>query len=171
MELVLTETAHGQEDVERWVEKRRSQWIRTAYRILRDHDEAEDVVQETLMAVLQRRENIRQIDAYMSRAVDWNAVKRRARLRRNVSLDAVPETHAENRLDALELEQAVDGLPPAQQTIIRLRFYMGLTFAEIGKNLSISMNTAASRCRYALDRMRKLLRPAADIQEGIRHEQ
>jgi RNA polymerase sigma-70 factor (ECF subfamily) len=171
MELVLTETGHGQEDVERWVERRRSQWVRTAYRILRDHDEAEDVVQETLMAVLQRRDNIRKLDAYVSRAVDWNAVKRRARNRRSVSLDVVHEPSDEGRLDPLELEQAVDGLPPAQQTIIRLRFYMGLTFAEIGKNLSISMNTAASRCRYALDRMRKVLRPAADIQEGIRHEQ
>ena len=142
-----------------------------AYRTLRDHEEAEDVVQETLVAVLRQQPNVRQLDAYMSRAVDWNAVKRRARLRRTVSLDNLPETYSENRLDALEVEQAVAGLPPAQQTIIRLRFYMGLTFAEIGKNLSISINTAASRYRYALDRMRKVLRPAADIQERIRHEQ
>ena len=123
------------------------------------------------MAVLRQQGNIRRLDAYMFRAVDWNAVKRRARRRKNVSLDTVPEARDENRLDPLELEQAVAGLPPAQQTIIRLRFYMGLTFAEIGKNLSISMNTAASRCRYALERMRRVLRPAADIQEGIRHEQ
>lgn len=171
MELVLTEAGPGQEEVERWIEKRRSQWVRTAYRILRDHDEAEDVVQETLMAVLQRQDKIRQLDAYMSRAVDWNAVKRRARNRRSVSLEVVHEPSDENRLDPLELEQAVEGLPPAQQSIIRLRFYMGLTFAEIGKNLSISVNTAASRCRYALERMRRVLRPPADIEEGIRHEQ
>ena len=161
----------GREEIERWVERRRNQWIRMAYRILRDQYEAEDVVQETLMAVLRQQGNIRRLDAYMFRAVDWNAVKRRARRRKNVSLDTVPEARDENRLDPLELEQAVAGLPPAQQTIIRLRFYMGLTFAEIGKNLSISMNTAASRCRYALERMRRVLRPAADIQEGIRHEQ
>lgn len=171
MGATLTEVSTSQGEVERWVEKRRSQWIRMAYRILRDHDEAEDVVQETLMAVLQQRENISRLDAYMSRAVDWNAVKRRARRRRDVSLDTVNEPRDESRLDPLELEQAVTGLPPAQQTIIRLRFYMGLTFAEIGKNLSISMNTAASRCRYALGRMRRALRPPAEIQEGVRHEQ
>lgn len=170
MESIVTTTPYGRKEIERWVEKRRSQWIRTAYRILRDRDEAEDVVQETLMAVLRQQENIRRLDAYMSRAVDWNAVKRRARLRRNVSLDTVHEPSDESRLDPLELEQAVTGLPPAQQTIIRLRFYMGLTFAEIGKNLSISINTAASRCRYALESMRKVLRPVADIQKGVRHE-
>jgi RNA polymerase sigma-70 factor (ECF subfamily) len=158
-------------EIERWVERRRSQWVRMAYRILRDKDEAEDVVQETLMAVLRQQGNIRRLDAYMFRAVDWNAVKRRARRRRVVSLDTLPEIRAEDRLEPIELEQAVAGLPPPQQTIIRLRFYMGLTFAEIGKNLSISINTAASRCRYALERMRKILRPAADVQEGIRHEQ
>jgi RNA polymerase sigma-70 factor (ECF subfamily) len=87
-----------------------------------------------------------------------------------VSLDVVHEPSDEGRLDPIEMEQAVEGLPPPQQTIIRLRFYMGLTFAEIGKSLSISMNTAASRCRYALERLRRVLRPAAEIQEGVRHE-
>jgi RNA polymerase sigma-70 factor (ECF subfamily) len=114
------------------------------------------------VAVLRQERDIQRLDAYISRAVDWNAVKRRARRRALVSLDSVPEPRAENRLDPFEVEEALDGLPPAQQTVIRLRFYLGLTLAEIGKNLSISINTAASRCRYALANLRRTLRPAAE---------
>ncbi len=112
--------------------------------------------------MLAQKRDIRRLDAYISRAVDCNAVKRRSRRRAIVSLDSVPELRVENRLDAFEVEQALEGLPPAQQSVIRLRFYLGLTFAEIGKSLSISMNTAASRSRYALANLQRLLRPAAE---------
>jgi RNA polymerase sigma-70 factor (ECF subfamily) len=61
-------------------------------------------------------------------------------------------------LDPLELERAIELLPPAQQTIVRMRYYLGLSLAQIGRSLSISSNTAASRCRYALAALRKTLR-------------
>ena len=72
--------------LEQWIRGRRGRWVRQAYRILRNHEEAEDVVQETLMAVLAQNRDIRHLDAYVSRAVDWNAVKRRSRHRALVSL-------------------------------------------------------------------------------------
>ena len=120
------------------------------------------MVQETLVAYLRvaRQSPIRAPDAYLARAVRWNAVKCRARRRPHVDLEAVgePTTAGDpSRLHALELERAVAGLPVAQQTVIRLRFYLGLTFREIGNNLSISTNTAASRTRYALANLRRRL--------------
>ena len=118
--------------------------------------------------MLPRIRDVRHLDAYIARAVDWNAVKRRARRRANLSLETLPEMGTDNRLDPFEIEQAVAGLPTAQQTVIRLRFYFGLTFAEIGKSLSISIHTAASRCRYALAGLRRALRPA--VTEGEQHE-
>lgn len=160
------ESNPSRDELDTWVQARRGRWVRKAYWILRDHGEAEDVVQETLLAVLGKKHDVERLDAYIARAVDWNAVKRRARRRVQVSLETMPEPRVEDRLDAFELEQAVAGLPPAQQTIIRLRFYLGLTFAEIGKRLSISMSTAASRCRYALAGLRRTLR--GNPQRGTR---
>ncbi len=126
--------------------------------------------------MLQRRGRVRRLGAYTARAVYWNALKRRARRRAHVSLESVPETSlprtgggAEVYLDPFELERAIAELPPAQQSVIRLRFYLGLSFAEIARNLSISINTAASRSRYALEKLRRALRSAAEqTGKGVR---
>jgi RNA polymerase sigma-70 factor (ECF subfamily) len=40
---------------------------------------------------------------------------------------------------------------------VYLKVYEGLTFHEIGERCGISLNTAASRYRYALDALRRLL--------------
>ena len=150
--------------IERWFADQRPRLVRTAHSILRDREEAEDVVQQTLLAVWERsrREDVRNPGGYLARAVYWNALKRRARRRIETSLDALPEPAGDftspfpaDRIDPFELELAIEQLPPAQQAVIRLRFYLGLTFREIGSNLSISANTAASRTRYALANLRK----------------
>ena len=154
----------GKDAIERWITDQRPRLLRTANSILHDREEAEDVVQQTLLAVWERarREEIRNPGGYLARAVYWNALKRRARRRIETSLDALPEPpdrmtspFPADRVDAFELELALDQLPPAQQAVIRLRFYLGLSFREIGANLSISTNTAASRTRYALANLRK----------------
>jgi len=49
-------------------------------------------------------------------------------------------------------------LPPAQQEIIHLRFYMGLTFKEISEDTGVSINTALGRMRYALINLRKVIK-------------
>ena len=60
--------------------------------------------------------------------------------------------------DAFELENALRSLPPEQREIIALKIEGGLTFGEIATLLSISPNTAASRYRYALEKLRSTLR-------------
>jgi len=140
--------------------------LRRAGDILKDDAEAEDVVQETLAAVYERLPAVprRKLKAYLFRAVQFNALKRRARRRGYVSLDAVGErpaptagTDPTETIDPFELEQALTGLPKTQQTVLRMKYYLGMTFREIGETLSISANTAASRCRYALRTLRRVL--------------
>jgi RNA polymerase sigma-70 factor (ECF subfamily) len=58
---------------------------------------------------------------------------------------------------ASRLERAVQALPPEQQELIALKIDGALTFAEIAAVLGISPNTAASRYRYALEKLRASL--------------
>ena len=56
-----------------------------------------------------------------------------------------------------EITQALKKLPEAQREVLVMKIWSQLTFQEIGEVLSISENTAASRYRYALDAMRRIL--------------
>jgi RNA polymerase sigma-70 factor (ECF subfamily) len=145
-----------------FVQRHRAELVRAASRIAVDSAEAEDVVQDTLMALWRRWQHRLPDDppAYAFRAVTLNAIKRRMRRRPAAPLEAANDlpaapTRAAESLNPLELERAIARLPLAQQTIVRMRFYLGLSLAQIGRNLSISSNTAASRCRYALAALRK----------------
>jgi DNA-directed RNA polymerase specialized sigma24 family protein len=55
------------------------------------------------------------------------------------------------------LAHALASLPPEQREAVGLEIDGGLTFAEIGAVAGISPNTAASRYRYALEKLRILL--------------
>jgi RNA polymerase sigma-70 factor (ECF subfamily) len=141
----------------------RDELVRRARKIVGDTEQAEDVVQETLLLVwkLVGRKSIRDSRAYLSRAVYWNALKYRARRRSMLPLEhgghdvSGTTSRADSwTLDPLDLESALLELPLAQQAVIRLHYYLGLSFREMGAALSISTNTAASRARYALRALR-----------------
>lgn len=57
------------------------------------------------------------------------------------------------------LSAALAELPPDQRAVVHLKLWEGLTFDQIAVALDISANTAASRYRYALDKLRGRLRP------------
>lgn len=53
----------------------------------------------------------------------------------------------------------LERLPEEQRAIVHLKLWEELTFQQIADTLGISPHTAASRYRYALDKLRDLLRP------------
>jgi RNA polymerase sigma-70 factor (ECF subfamily) len=64
----------------------------------------------------------------------------------------------------LAVETALQDLPQNQRAVLHLKVWENLTFAQIGEALEISPHTAASRYRYALDKLRAVLRPVyADL--------
>ena len=58
--------------------------------------------------------------------------------------------------------EAMQSLPDEQRTIVQLKLWDGLTFEEIAEAQDIPLNTAASRYRYGLDKLRTVLRPLYD---------
>jgi RNA polymerase sigma-70 factor (ECF subfamily) len=58
-----------------------------------------------------------------------------------------------------ELSEALAELPEEQRAVVHLKLWEGLTFEEIAAALDISPNTAASRYRYGIDKLRDRLRP------------
>ena len=97
-------------------------------------------------------------------AIDWlrrHQVRRRAEAAAPVEIFA---THADP--DQAELARrltlALAGLPLEQRSVAQLKLWDGLTFEEIAEVQGIPLNTAASRYRYALEKLRSELRPLYD---------
>ncbi len=55
-----------------------------------------------------------------------------------------------------DVAQLVHLLPDAQQHVVKMRFFEGLSFKEIAEKTGVSINTALGRMRYALLNMRRI---------------
>jgi RNA polymerase sigma-70 factor, ECF subfamily len=141
--------------------------LRVARTLLRSAAEAEDAVQDVFVDLARYRRRfalVTDLDAYVF-AVLRHSVQRR--LRRQLARDQHMEKLAqiqsaqEKPVGAdgeLDLEAAINALPPQQREVVALKTDGGLTFRQIAEVLRISPNTAASRYRYALEKLREALR-------------
>ena len=57
---------------------------------------------------------------------------------------------------------ALGEIPADQRAVVHLKLWEGLTFEQIAELLGIPLNTAASRYRYGIDKLRERLRPLND---------
>lgn len=122
------------------------------------HGEAEDVLQETFLALMQRPQAPEKPHNYCLRAFRNRALNYRRSLWRRVVrelesqrwFDREPEETASER----EAMAALARLPGEQREVIVLKIWHDYTFEEIGDLLEISPNTAAGRYRYGLQKLR-----------------
>jgi RNA polymerase sigma-70 factor (ECF subfamily) len=79
----------------------------------------------------------------------------------NIAIFATTDDPDQQAL-ADSLAEALGELPPEQRAVVHLKLWERLTFEQIAGALDISPNTAASRYRYAIDKLRARLRPLYD---------
>jgi RNA polymerase sigma-70 factor (ECF subfamily) len=76
-----------------------------------------------------------------------------------IILPFAPPDEPDEKVFREELALALGELPDEQRAVVHLKLWGGLTFEEIATALEIPPNTAASRYRYGLDKLRGRLRP------------
>ena len=140
--------------------------FRTALHVVGRRQDAEDAVQEVFIALVRSRHRlfgVHDLPAYLfaslRRAAARVAQRRAAEaLPIGAALEAMvpPSADADPRGEALR--RAMAALSDEQREVIAMKIDGELTFAEIGRVLEISPNTAASRYRYALERLRGWLK-------------
>ena len=143
--------------------------LRTAYLIVWDEAEAEDLVQECLLKVARRWPRIRGMEqprAYARRIlVNLTVDGARGRARRRSELE--PATGASpiavDPLPAVdgraELFQALCELPARQRAVLVLRYFNDLTEAQVAEVLGCSPGTVKSSASRGLARLREALQP------------
>lgn len=140
---------------------RQAALLRTAYLLTGHPQDAEDLVQTTLVKVVpQWRRIADNPEPYVRRVlVNENVSRWRRRRWREHSTDDVPEQLADDP-DVAELvvvRAALSALAPRQRAVLVLRYYEGLSEAEIAATLGIAPGTVKSQARDGLAKLRQAL--------------
>lgn len=127
-----------------------------------DLGQAEDVVQEVFLRLMQQRTEPEHMKAWLYRAVRnlaFNRVRSMERRRRREETVAAetpawfdPDPGLE--MDAREAERALQILPAEEREIVTLRIWGGLTLEQIASVLELSAPTILRRLREGLRRIR-----------------
>ena len=137
--------------------------FRYALMLLGNASAAEDVIQQVFSALLKRSAvSIDNEANYLRRAVrnESYSVLRLRQRRPEVSIEGPLLEFAggvDRQDDRLALQRALRDLTPEQREVIHLHVYEGRTLQEIADSLDESINTVASRYRYALANLRQIL--------------
>jgi RNA polymerase sigma-70 factor, ECF subfamily len=126
------------------------------------HGEAEDVVQETFVALLHRPQPPAQPEHYCVRSFRNRALNFRRSLWRRLTRELESRRWFERGADETPRERAamrcLAGLPVEQREVIVLKIWHQYTFEEMGELLEISPNTVAGRYRYGVQKLRACLK-------------
>jgi len=128
------------------------------------HGEAEDVLQETFMALMQRPDAPTKPEHYCVRSFRNRALNYRRGLWRRLTRELESRRWFERSpSESPEERQAMRSLaelPREQREVIVLKIWHEYTFQEIGELLELSPNTAAGRYRYGLQKLKACLKGA-----------
>lgn len=159
---------------------RHSKRVRDYIRMMvKDHDVADDILQETLIKAVRVIDEGRYADtgkflSWVLRIAHNQVIDyfRSQKSQRTMSeSDAgynvlgtlrFAERNVEDRMISEQIEadvrRMIDSLPEEQREVVVMRYYAGMSFQEIADQTEVSINTALGRMRYALINLRKMIK-------------
>jgi len=149
-------------------------------RIVRDARDAEDVLQETFIALWTR---VQTYDAALGSPVAWlvriarnRAIDRlragdvRTRAVETASLDPAPATSPEQAAASSEegriVVNALATLSPEQRVLIEDAYFLGLTHAELAERHRLPLGTVKTRIRNGMQFLRDAFARHSDVRTG-----
>jgi RNA polymerase sigma-70 factor (ECF subfamily) len=149
-----------------WLDRHGAGLLLFARQWVSSRADAEDAVQEAFVRFWRSRQGVADPAAYLYACVkhcifDRQREKKRQLQREEAVARFEGESWFSDRPEQDErgaaIDKALQNLPEAQREVLVLKIWGGLTFPQVAEALRISANTAASRYRYALDKLRVLL--------------
>jgi RNA polymerase sigma-70 factor (sigma-E family) len=149
---------------EQFVRERQRPLFRFAVVLCGDPVLAEELVQDVLARAYERWHLVsaaQDANAYVRRMVvneflTWKRRTRRSAPVAHFADDALPGSpdHADGRIDRIDLSGQLSALPAKQRAALVLRYYAGLSFAEVAQTLGCRESSARSHVTRALAALR-----------------
>lgn len=152
------------------VEKYQRQLYEVVKRMVNDHDDAQDVLQNSFVKAWQKLEGFRgesALSTWLHRIAMNEALNHlnSARVKRSQSIDnqmiqpisAQGFSSDEGDELVLKLEQAINLLPPRQKAVFCLRYYDELAYEEMAKILNLSEGALKATYHHAAKKIEQHL--------------
>jgi RNA polymerase sigma-70 factor (ECF subfamily) len=146
--------------------------------VVRDHDMADDIFQETFVKVITKLQEGKYTDSgkfsfWVTRIahnviMDWYRQQKNehivepttdndlSNLRSASVFDTYRESEIVNEQILRDVKKMMNTLPAPQREVVYMRFYQQLSFKEIAELTGVSINTSLGRMRYALMNLRRM---------------
>jgi RNA polymerase sigma-70 factor (ECF subfamily) len=146
--------------------------------VVRDHDTADDIFQETFVKVITKLQHGQYTDSgkfqfWITRIahnviMDWYRAQKNehiveptedndlSNLRGLSVMDSYRETELVNEQVLCDVKKMMNALPAPQREVVYMRYYQQLSFKEIAELTGVSINTSLGRMRYALINLRHM---------------
>jgi RNA polymerase sigma-70 factor (ECF subfamily) len=147
-----------------------------AYRMVADQPVAEDVLQDSFLAVWRRANTysprLGAVRSWLVSIVHHRAIDYLRRIRRRAAFKASTLDEVDcngsmaspdvwevvwRSVQGAQVREAVKKLPPGQRLVIELAYFQGLTYAEVASTCQLPLGTVKARMRFGLMRLRLLL--------------
>ena len=148
-----------------FVANRTAAMMRVAYLLTGDRHAAEDLFQSALAKTIPKWRTLRHTDPegylravmYREQVSWWRRLRRRREAALTGADEAVQPDPSGGTDVRLAMRAALRRLPPAQRTVVVLRYYEDLTETQVAEVLGCTVGTVRSRTHRAVSRLRQLL--------------
>lgn len=134
-------------------------YLRNSFNLSRE--EAEDILHNVFLPWVQNPQKFTGIEnpaAYLFTSARNAALKKRSQPReQSLTVEPVSHGHEGQVEDAMLINRALSTLPEEQKEAIVLKVWTDMTFEEIARVQQCSLQTVASRYRYAIARLKELI--------------
>lgn len=147
--------------LERFFIENRESHYRLAYSYVKNKESALDIIQESIVKALNRIDQLHEISflktwfyrILINTSIDFIRKHQRVTVMESDTIDAfLPKL--EDKLVDLDLQDAIDQLPPQYKTLIILRFFEDLKITEVAEIVNLNVNTTKTRLYRALQILR-----------------
>jgi RNA polymerase sigma-70 factor (ECF subfamily) len=156
----------GASDWQTWLDRHGAALLLLARQFANSQADAEDIVQDAFLRFWRSRTKVADPPAYLYACVKRSALDRlrgHERRTRREQQAGRPEAEpmfispVEQAERSVLIQAALAALPTEQAEVLVMKIWGGLSFPQIAQATDTSPNTAASRYRYALARLREAL--------------
>ncbi|MFO7723586.1 MAG: sigma-70 family RNA polymerase sigma factor [Bacteroidales bacterium] len=176
-ELVNSYIAGNRQSLETIIRRHRKRVYAYIYMLVKDHQLAEDLFQDTFMKVIHKLKSGKYNEEgkflqWVMRIAHNLIIDHFRREKRITMIGPTDEFDIFNTIKTYDLpyehtimkeqlhkqlRSLIELLPPEQKEVLKMRHYQEMSFKEIAEETDVSINTALGRMRYALINLRKMI--------------